>query len=90
MFEHMTSQERYTAVNEFLRKNKVAVITFKKKDGSLRELFGTLDDSILPERASNELHKTRLLDWETFTIWDIEAEGWRAFKTANLIKVENV
>ena len=84
----MTSQERYTAVNEFLRKNKVAVITFKKKDGSLRELFGTLDASILPE--NNEPYKTKPLDVETFTIWDIEAEGWRAFKTANLIKVENV
>jgi hypothetical protein len=85
----MTSQERYTAVNEFLRENKTAIITFTKKDGTIRELFGTLDDAVLPERASNELHKTRLLDWETFTIWDIEAEGWRAFKTANLIKVEN-
>jgi hypothetical protein len=85
----MTSQERYIAVKEFLRVNKTAVITFTKKDGTIRELFGTLDAAILPEREHDKHHKTRLLDWETFTIWDIDAEGWRAFKTANLLKVEN-
>lgn len=90
MFDNKTSQERYTAVNDFLRKNKTAVVTFTKKDGTVRELFGTLDNAFLPEKALVEHHKTKLVDWETFTIWDLEADGWRAFKTANLIKIEAV
>lgn len=90
MFEDKTSQERYRMVNDFLRNHSTAVITFTKKDGSIRELFGTLDHAFLPERAWAEHHKTKLIDWETFTIWDLDADDWRAFKTANLISVEAV
>lgn len=90
MFDNKTPQERYKVVNEFLRNHSTAVITFTKKDGTVRELFGTLDNAYLPERALDEHHKTKLVDWETFTIWDLEADGWRAFKTANLIKIEGV
>lgn len=90
MFEDKTSQERYTMVMDFLRNHKTAVITFTKKDGTVRELFGTLDNAYLPERALEQHHKTKTIDWETFTIWDLEVDDWRAFKTANLIKVEAV
>lgn len=90
MFDNKTSQERYMIVSDFIRANKTAVVTFTKKDGTVRELFGTLDTAFLPEQAKQEHHKTKLIDWETFTIWDLEADGWRAFKTANLIKIEAV
>lgn len=90
MFEEKTSQERYMMVNDFLRNHETAVITFTKKDGTVRELFGTLDSKFLPTRALNEHHKTKIVDWETFTIWDLEADDWRAFKTVNLISIVTV
>ena len=90
MFEDKTPQERYMMVNDFLRSHGTAVITFVNKDGTIRELFGTLDSAFLPEKALGEHHKTKLVDWETFTVWDLEADDWRAFKTTNLIKVEAV
>lgn len=90
MFEDKTPKERYMIVNDFLRNHETAVITFTKKDGTIRELFGTTNSHFLPERALDEHHKTKLVDWETFTIWDLEADGWRAFKTANLIKIEGI
>ena len=90
MFEDKTPKERYMIVNDFLHNHETAVITFTKKDGTIRELFGTTNSHFLPERALDEHHRTKLVDWETFTIWDLEADGWRAFKTANLIKIEGV
>lgn len=91
MFDNKTSEERYMAVSAFLNKHKTAVITFTKKDGTVRELFGTLDNAYLPEKGQKDMeNQVKLKDYETFTIWDLEADGWRAFKTANLIKVEAV
>jgi hypothetical protein len=77
----------YEYISEFLKKNKVAVITFTKKDGTIRELFGTLDEGVLPER---ETPSTREPNKEVFTIWDLDAEGWRSFKIANVISIATV
>lgn len=83
----MTNQETYDYVKNFLREHKTAVVTFTKKDGSLRELFGTLEPNMLPELVGGS---SREPDYDTFTIFDIETEGWRSFKTANFVSIKNV
>lgn len=90
MFETMNSEQRWNYVRDFLKQHKTAAIVFTKKDGTERNLFGTLDPSILPEVQPSEVYPVKPVDFEVFTIWDIEAGGWRAFKTANLISVESV
>ncbi len=74
-------------ISEFLKKNKVAVITFTKKDGTVRELFGTLDAGVLPERNAPS---TRESNKEVFTIWDLDAEGWRSFRIDSVISVATI
>lgn len=51
---------------------------FRKVDGSIREAIGTLQVDY--DRKGNS-HGTE----ETFSYWDVTANGWRGFKITNLI-----
>ena len=60
-------------------KKRIVKFYFQKVDGSLREAFGTLSESVIPQTQSNgrKMNDT----------CDTERESWRCFKKANLIKV---
>lgn len=58
---------------------------FQKVDGSVREAFGTLDPSVMPEtqgsgRKSNETVQT---------YYDTEKSEFRCYKRANLLRIAN-
>ncbi len=55
---------------------------FTKVDGTLREAYGTLADSITPDTAGHR----RACD-TTQTYYDTEKQAWRCFKKANLIRI---
>lgn len=56
---------------------------FQKIDSSIREAYGTLQESLLPEtKGSGRKHNDTL-----FTYFDTECESWRSFKKANLLKI---
>lgn len=53
---------------------------FKKVDGTIREAYGTLKESLLPETTgSNRKHNPTVQ-----TYYDTERQEWRCFKIANL------
>lgn len=64
---------------KFAMKKGTIAFKFLKKDGSIREALGTLKD--LPVKASKGTKE----NFKTIAYWDIEAEGFRCFKTENLI-----
>ena len=82
------TEQRYRDIMAFFRDHKVVEIEFIKKDGTLRSMLCTLDPTFMPERDQNEHHKTKLVDYTTVTVWDFESEGFRAFKTDNLISIK--
>lgn len=65
-------------------KTKIVKFYFQKVDGSVREAYGTLNEKLMPaitgtdKRAKNDTVQT---------YYDTEAESFRCFKKANLIKM---
>lgn len=64
-------------------KKRICKFYFQKVDGSLREAFGTLSESVIPQTQSNG----RKMNDTCQVYFDTERESWRCFKKANLIKV---
>lgn len=64
-------------------KNKIVEFYFKKVDGSMRQAFGTLKESLLPETKGEERKKSDMLQ----TYFDTEKQEWRCFKKCNLMKI---
>lgn len=63
-------------------KVKVVEFYFKKTDGTLRQAFGTLLDSRVPETKG-----TKKTADNCQVYFDTEAGDWRCFKKCNLIKI---
>lgn len=65
-------------------KERIVKFYFQKVDGSIREAFGTLKESLLPPTNGTESHKRS----ETVQVYfDTEKSEYRCFKVANLIKI---
>jgi len=79
---------RYTEIWEFLKNHQIAIIEFKKKDGTIRVIEGTFDTSLMLPKAVDEFHQTRIIDYETFPIWSVKDLSWKSFKTLNVISIK--
>lgn len=64
-------------------KTKIVEFFFKKVDGSMRQAYGTLKESLIPETKGDERKKSDLLQ----PYFDTEKKAWRCFKKCNLIKI---
>lgn len=84
----LAAQDRYHEIYEFLKKHQIAVIEFKKKDGTIRIIEGTFDTTLMPPRDAETFHQTRVIDYETFPIWSVKDVGWKCFKTLNVISIK--
>ena len=67
-----------------LMKERIVKFYFQKVDGSIREAYGTLKESLLPPIKGTESRKTS----DTLQVYfDTEKQSYRSFKVANLIKI---
>ena len=66
-------------------KNGIAHFIFRKKDGSLREVWGTTNKSLV-ERHINGRGCSRE-NYATTAFFSIEDCGWRSFRWENLVAV---
>lgn len=62
-------------------KNGVATIVFEKVDGTMRTLKGTLLGEYLPQKEYDPNKKERAVSDESVSVWDIEKQAWRSFRT---------
>ena len=62
---------------------KIVKFYFQKVDGSLREAYGTLKESLLPATQGTGRKANDTLQ----TYFDTEKQEWRCFKKANLYKM---
>ena len=68
-------------VKEF--ENKIVKFYFQKVDGTIREAFGTLMQSVIPQTTGAEKKKNDTVQ----VFFDTEKSEWRCFKKANLLKI---
>ena len=66
--------------------NGVALVTFTKADGSLRDMKCTLQPRLLPTSLKES---TINIDQESdvLRVYDLETDGWRSFKISRLISI---
>jgi hypothetical protein len=65
-----------------LLKERDVVVTFKKSDGSMREMNCTLKEDIIP-KVENPKTSDSLC-----TVWDNDISSWRSFKFENVTDVK--
>ena len=76
---------------DFRKKLSTGVWQFSyfKKEGSIRQAHGTLDFSLIPEdkrpKPLSSAQDVRPENYETFTYYDLDANGWRSFRLDNFI-----
>jgi hypothetical protein len=65
-------------------------LTFTKKDGTIRVMRCTLNESVVPQVVSeSDTAKTpRKVTEDAQSVWDIEAQGWRSFRWDSLTGIE--
>ena len=69
-------------MREKLREGEV-LVTFKKKNGDIRQMLCTLRHDIVPEVYGSAPPSDELV-----TAWDLDLGGWRSFKVASVLNFE--
>lgn len=66
-------------------KARVCTVTFNKVNGEERVMKCTLSSDILPiAEAERSINPQRNVREETLSVWDVNKEGWRSFRIANV------
>lgn len=69
-------------------KDNVCVVSFKKKDGTNRNMKCTLKENIIPKATKEDplsQKKIRALNEEVLPVWDVEKDGWRSFRIDSVV-----
>lgn len=64
-------------------KNRIVKFYFKKVDGSVREAYGTLKESMMPATSGDNRKKNDTIQ----VYYDTERQEYRCFKKANLVTI---
>lgn len=62
--------------------NNIVMLSFTKKDGSIRSMQATLKNDLVPE------HKEASFNQNVMSVYSIEDKGWRSFRKENFISAE--
>ena len=82
MSEALTTAWRNIKVRAMM-KTKIVKFYFQKVDGSIREAYGTLKSTLVPETGNSNRAKSDTVQ----TYFDTEKQEWRCFKKANLLNI---
>lgn len=66
---------------------RLVMVTFKKKDGDIREMVCTTRLNIIPESAhpKGKIHLSEETKASSIRVFDVKAQGWRSFLVDNVI-----
>lgn len=62
---------------------RIVKFYFQKVDGSIREAYGTLKETLIPATGESNRKKNDTVQ----TYFDTEKSEWRCYKKANLIRI---
>ena len=60
-------------------------IRFTKRDGTIRDLKATLQESLLPARVGEAT--ARAHNPAVMSVWDVDNKGWRSFRRDSVIEI---
>jgi hypothetical protein len=66
--------------------NKSTVVTFKKKDGTIRKMHCTRNPTLIPEDQHPKNESTE--SSTSIRVFDIEKQEWRSFIIENVMSVD--
>lgn len=72
-------------------KHGIVRVTFNKVSGDQRVMDCTLAEAHIPPADKKDplsQEKIRKLNEEVTNVWDINAQGWRSFRNANVTAIE--
>lgn len=65
--------------------NKSTVVTFKKKDGTIREMKCTRNPDLIP---SDQLPKNEVESSSAIRVFDLDKNEWRSFIVENVMSID--
>ena len=73
-----------------LLKEREVIVTFTKVNGEERVMTCTLNESVVPATVASddEINRNRKVSEQAQVVWDINAQGWRSFRWANVKEVQ--
>jgi hypothetical protein len=87
--EGLDLEDRNREIKHLLSENDCEV-TFTKVDGTLRVMPCTLRESAIPAKPAelgSKSNEKRLKTLDVVSVWCLDKQEWRAFKTANVKKI---
>ena len=62
-------------------------VIFTKLNGEERNMVCTLKEGVIPKATKDPISqkKVRDLNEEVLAVWDVNKEGWRSFRIANVV-----
>lgn len=67
-------------------------VTFTKVNGDKRVMTCTLQEGVIPPATKTDplsQKKVRAVNPEVCSVWDVNAQGWRSFRWANVVEVSD-
>lgn len=65
-------------------RNNIAIVTFQKVNGDIREMQCTLKPSVIPPlKGSNHARNLNVVP-----VWDLEKDAWRSFRLDSVQSLE--
>jgi len=74
-------------------KQSICEVTFTKVNGDERVMTCTLQKDLIPKATKKDPlteTKVREINENFISVWDINAQGWRGFRVANVIAFKQV
>jgi hypothetical protein len=82
----ITAKQQKDWIVSVLKENK-AVVSLFKVDGTKRNLLCTLRKDLVPVYVASSKERKPQSD-EVTSVWDIDSESWKSFKTESVIGIE--
>jgi len=70
--------------------DNIAVFTFRKKDGTIREMVATLAEKLIPEDMQPKSDKPIKENNEVVRVFDTVIQQWRSFRIDSLLSVNGI
>ena len=78
----------YTEIKDILKENSVVTVFFTKLNGESRVLQATLSPDLIPEEHRPTGNTPRIQSEDAVCVYDVENEGWRAFRVDGITNIE--
>lgn len=86
---NVSTEQKFVEIERFLKSN-LCHIEFTKKSGESSKMTATLLPFLIPQQILFEDTDSRIVKWDTITMWSTDRNGWRSIKTDLITSVEAI